>query len=67
MRHFEGRSMVPKSVSRRVLDNGSKLRLLVKPESSVCWWTPIATSQSRIVLSFDADASVWPSGEKATE
>ena len=34
--------------------------------SSVCRAAPVAASQSRTVLSPDADATVLPSGEKAT-
>jgi hypothetical protein len=39
----------------------------VKSTSRVCLWVPMAASQSRTVLSYEADATVVPSGEKATD
>ena len=65
----ESKSIVPKSVSKSALDDGLNVRPLVNTPSRVCRWAPVATSQSRTVPSCDADAdaSTWPSGEKATE
>ena len=47
---------------------GEKATSRAKPEwpSSVLWQDPVAASHSRTVSSLDADATSWPSGEKAT-
>ncbi|KAK2754608.1 hypothetical protein CKAH01_17405 [Colletotrichum kahawae] len=58
-------SATPKSVSSRVLEHWSNARVRENP-SSVCRGAPVAASQSRTVWSPDADATTWPSGEKAT-
>ena len=57
----------PWSVSRH-LPSGENSTILTESlcYSSVCRYAPVAVSQSLKVLSYEANASILPSGENAT-
>ncbi|QBZ58399.1 hypothetical protein PoMZ_03351, partial [Pyricularia oryzae] len=62
---FVNRSTAPKSVNNSVLDDEWKAKMRVEFNRNVWRCAPVTASQSRIILSHDADAIIWPSGKKA--
>ena len=58
---------VPISVRRQELVESNDRVLIALPTLSVCMHAPLLASHTLIVLSFDADASLVESCEKATE